>query len=271
VTDAQRAIEAALVDVRRLRKILAKGSGDQVRSGDERQVAKATAHTWFNLRRVAISSFLTEEEIKPVDDQFKALIVAANRATVRRKYISTLKEIERGLGQLQAENMLSLTGSRHIPGAVATTDVPPTFLPLISEPMMQTIQASRWHECVRCVNAGAPLAATVMMGGILEGLLLARINQLSDKSPIFKAAAAPKDKAGSTLKLSEWKLKNFMDVAHEMGWISQTAKDIGEVVRDYRNYIHPQKEYSHGIVLSADDAKMLWEISKTVMIKVLTP
>src|SRR5882672_647716 len=27
--------------------------------------------------------------------------------------------------------------------------------------------------------------------------------------------------------------------AQHIGWISSSAKDVGEVVRDYRNYIHP--------------------------------
>ena len=67
----------------------------------------------------------------------------------------------------------------------------------------------------------------------------------------------------------KWGLKNYMDVAHELNWISKTAKDIGEVVRDYRNYIHPQKEYSHGINMSPDDAHMLWEVAKTVTVQIL--
>ena len=69
--------------------------------------------------------------------------------------------------------------------------------------------------------------------------MLARVNQLKDKTPLFKAASAPKDKTGAPLKLNEWGLKNYLDVAHELAWISKTTKDVGEVVRDYRNYIHP--------------------------------
>jgi hypothetical protein len=134
---------------------------------------------------------------------------------------------------------------------------------------MRTILGDRWRECVKCVAAGAPLSAVVMMGGMLEGLLLARVNQLTDASPVFKAASAPKDKAGNPLKLNEWGLKNYLDVAHELSWISRTTKDVGEIVRDYRNYIHPQKQYSHGVNISADDARTLWEIAKTVARQVL--
>lgn len=66
---------------------------------------------------------------------------------------------------------------------------------------MQAILQRRWTECVICIAHGAPLAATVMIGGLLEGLLLARINRENNKAPIFTAAAAPKDKQNKTLPL----------------------------------------------------------------------
>ena len=118
----------------------------------------------------------------------------------------------------------------------------------------------------------APLAATVMMGGLLEALLLARVNQLSDKKSVFNSKSAPRDrKTGKAVNLTLWGLKDFIAVAHELQWISPTTRDVGNVLRDYRNYIHPQKEQSHGISISADDAKTLWEISKSVARQVLRP
>jgi hypothetical protein len=109
-----------------------------------------------------------------------------------------------------------------------------------------------------------------MMGGLLEGLLLAKINQLPNKAAVFSAIATPKDpKTGKALQLKEWGLKNYIDVAHELGWITKTTKDIGEVVRDYRNYIHPQKELSHGISLEPGDAHMLWEVAKSITVQLL--
>jgi hypothetical protein len=137
---------------------------------------------------------------------------------------------------------------------------------------MQAILTKRWRECGICVRSNAPLAATVMMGGLLEGLLLAKINQLPDKAAVFRATAAPIDsKTGKTLQLKEWGLKNYIDVAYELGWITKTTKDIGEVVRDYRNYIHPQKELSHGIVLEPGDSQMLWEVAKSITLQILKP
>ncbi len=136
---------------------------------------------------------------------------------------------------------------------------------------MQALLTARWDECVKCLRAGAPLAATVMMGGLLEALLLARINLELDKTPIFKAAAAPKDDQQRTRPLKEWALKNYIEVAHDVGWITVSAKDVSEVLRDYRNYIHPSKQYSHNVVLSLDDAAILWEVAKAIARQILKP
>lgn len=101
-----------------------------------------------------------------------------------------------------------------------------------------------------------------MMGGLLEGLLLAPIEGLADKSPVFIAVAAPRDRAGATLALKDWTLANYIDVAHELGWISETHKDVSEVLRGYRNYIHAHEEHRQKKTLLPADAAMLWEITK---------
>lgn len=109
-----------------------------------------------------------------------------------------------------------------------------------------------------------------MMGGLVEGLLLAKVNSQPTLANVFTAKAAPKDrKTGNPLPLSEWTLKHYIDVAHELRWISQSARDVSVVLRDYRNYIHPQKELSHGVALSEGDAALLWEVSKSIARQVL--
>ena len=76
--------------------------------------------------------------------------------------------------------------------------------------MMVAILDGRWTAILACLQAGADLAATVMMGGLLEALCLARVNRLSDLKPVFTATAAPKDKAGKPRPLKEWGLKYFL-------------------------------------------------------------
>ena len=151
-----------------------------------------------------------------------------------------------------------------LPPTTSSSDSPLAFDGLVGDPKMQLILQRRWTECVNCIQADAPLAATVMMGGLVEALLLARVNRETDKKPIFTAKTTPKGDDGKPLQLKEWTLKHYLDVLHEVGWIGSSAKDVGAILRDYRNYIHPNKEYSHGIQLELGDARLFWEITKAI-------
>jgi len=88
---------------------------------------------------------------------------------------------------------------------------------------------------------------------------------------VFGAASAPTEKGtGKPAPLQKWTLKHYIDVAHELGWISSSAKDVGAVMRDYRNYIHPHKEFTHAIKLTTDDAELFWEIAKGMSRQILS-
>jgi hypothetical protein len=182
---------------------------------------------------------------------------ASHKNAARSGYVDALRDICESLVHLRSWNVVRLA-------AGTTTDAAPDFSRVISDPGMQAILQRRWVECVTCISHGAPLAATVMIGGVLEGLLLACVNRESDKAPIFTAAAAPRDRQDKTLPLKDWTLQDYIGVAHELKWITVAAKDVGVVLRDYRNYIHPQKELSHAVSLTTADAVILWEIGKTI-------
>ena len=247
MADGQVTIDAAIADADNLQKVLKRQKAKQVQSADERQIIKAIALAWFKKHRPTLCALLGEDQLAEIDETYRWMIEASGRATTRAKYVKALKAAKKQLSSLQTQHAVTLADPRAVSLPTAkTSDSPPQFQPLVADPKMQVILAQRWRECVICVNSGAPLAATVMMGGILEGLLLAKINQMANMAPAFTATSAPRDKAGKTLQLKDWTLKNYIDVAHELKWITTTAKDIGEVTREYRNYIHPRKELSHG-------------------------
>jgi len=268
---ADEAIHTAIREAERLRTRTKKKKGAQVQ-GAERDIIRATSLAWFNNHRKLLVTVLSDGDLAEVDKLYNQVMEASYKNVLRSKYVSMLKEIGDSLAQLRSDNVLKLSAAPQLPQPATTPDLPPDFSPLISDAQMKAILERRWVECTACVAANAPLAATVMMGGLLEGLLLARVNSAPNKTAkdrIFKATAAPKDKQNSTLPLKDWTLQHFIDVAREMGWISQTVKDIGVVLRDYRNYIHPHREHSHGISLAPGDAAILWEISKTISREVL--
>lgn len=158
--------------------------------------------------------------------------------------------------------MIALRSDHITAKSAPSSDVAPDFSPLISDTEMQLIINNRWIECTLCINASAPLAATVMMGGLLEAILLARINRETDKTAIFTSRSAPKDKTNKVKVLKEWTLNDYIQVVHELSWVTVSAKDISTILREYRNYIHPHKQHSNGVHLHDDDALLFWEITK---------
>ncbi len=268
MTAAHEAIQATIGEVERLRKVVSKGTTKQVYSATELDLIKANIHTWLHTRRGILVTAVGEQFLTEPDSVYRDLLAATNRGTSRTRYINLLKTLRKMLSDLQADKAVELSDPlRH----KASPDTPPSFVTIAADAEMQQLLANRWNECVSCVSHDLPLAATVMMGGLLEALLISRINKLVDQSPVFKAKSAPKDKAGTVLKLREWMLSNYIDVAHELGWISDTYKDVGAILRDYRNYIHPYKEYQHKKRITPDDCKMLWEIGKTIARQILKP
>jgi len=258
------ALGAAISETERLQKLLKKGRPRvQVTLSDERSSANATALAWFNNHRGAVSQAMADTDLKEVDDKYRWILEASARAGARVRYLATLKDLRLDLVRLRSASV-SAPAKRAV-----TVDVAPDFTPLVSDPAMKGILLERWDECAKCLEAKVPLAATVMMGGLLEALLLARINKEANQKPIFTAKTAPRDKTGTTHALSRWTLNDYIAVVHEMTWITHSAKDIGAVLRDYRNYIHPQKQLSHGVRLTPDDASLFWEISKSIARQVI--
>jgi hypothetical protein len=224
-------------------------------SADERALIKATAQSWFKNHRSALAALHADPSFKATDHAFTSLLEWADQNTTRVKYRDLLQVAKAHLVKLRSSGVLV---------APSVEPASPQFQSLISDPKMLGILERRWKETLACQRVGADLAATVMLGGLLEALFLARINRLTNLAPVFTAAKAPRDKAGKSKPLKEWGLKDYLDVANELGWIRQSAKDVGQVLRDYRNYIHPEKELSHGVTVVAEDTAMFVKVFSSI-------
>lgn len=262
--DTINVLDGALAEVKRLKARLAQGNNRQVQGQEDLVAVKATALSWVRNHRKAVPA-LKSALLSDVDSLYSRLMVCADRSTLRSRYRSLLGELAQALVDLRTEVIQSP------PEEANSAEVAPDFSQIVRDADMQQILARRWSETVICVGAGAPLAATVMMGAILEALLLSRANQLADKRPLFRAKATPKDRSSKPIPLGDWTLKNYLEVGYELGWIRRPARDVGTLLRDYRNYIHPAKELSHGIHITVDDASMLWSICASLARQLAKP
>ena len=257
MNNSNEAFDAVIVELDNLKKNLKRKKTKQIQSFDERALLKATALSWFNNHRAKLN--FDNSILSSIDESFHLILASGDKSSSRNLIQKEVKELKASLIKLrkQAFNV-------KLP-AKPTSDQPPDFSSLISDQGMKDVLDRRWNECAICVLYNAPLAATVMIGGLLEGLLIAKINQEPEQSKIYKSKSAPLDKKSLKPKpLSEWMLSDIINLAHELRWISKPAKDISSVLREYRNYIHPHKEFVNKINLVKSDASLFWEITKSI-------
>ncbi len=120
--------------------------------------------------------------------------------------------------------------------------------------------ASRWSEMNVCANSGAYLAAIILLGSILEGLLLAKLQEKIKVA--MTATRAPKEgKTGTTKKLNEWSLQDYITVSVDLEHIPRSVEKHLHELRDSRNLVHPNKQIISNII--ADES--LYRISREVI------
>lgn len=265
MADTLSAVEAAIDEVTRARQAVMRGVSKQISSSDEIDQLKSVAFAWFKSHQPVVKAHPSQPDLSNVDSAYCTVMDSTGHYTSRTTYADALLLAKKSLIETRSFIVANLHAA-----PPTTTDAPPNFAPLAADANMQIILQRRWDEVQRCLVSKSNLAATVMMGGLLESLLLARINSSPDKASVFKAKSAPRDKAGKTLALPDWKLVHMVEVGHELTWITKSAKDVGNVLRDFRNYIHPHKEYTDGVSILDEDARMFWEVTKSITRHVLS-
>lgn len=254
-------IDAAISETTAARNRVSKVRSNQVRGVDDIATLKATAQTWFHTHRPAVTVAAPGVDLSAVDACFAVVLNATAKYAAKTTYLNALKEAK---AALIAVRTTSLVTSLAAPVA-NTDDLAPDFSPLAGNQQMRDILTRRWHECAKCVKADAHLAAIVMMGGLLEALFVARANKMPDKTPLTSATNAPKDKAtGKTTNYQDWMLDSYIKVGFELKWITESAKDVADKLKEYRNFVHPAKELRYGVALGFNDSSMFWQVTKAL-------
>jgi len=266
--DAVAVVDQAIEALTKLRRTVLRGSGNQITGVENRDLVKATALSWIRSGRTAFPVSGGPEELEEIDALYRELFDFSQRAITRTRYKQTIRILKAALVRLRPAAVDVRSGSN---GGDEGGYECPDFGPLVKDAAMQTILRHRWEETALCLQAGAHLAATVMMGALLEALFLTRANHLADPSVLYKAKSAPRDsKTGKTLPLSTWTLKPYIDVAHELKWIRRPARDVSMVLCEWRNYIHPAKQLAHNVSLEQGDTAMFWSIFTSLARQVLS-
>lgn len=125
-------------------------------------------------------------------------------------------------------------------------------------PQLDAILQARWLEAQKCQNAGAHLAAVILMGSILEGLLLAAATE--NRPACYRASQAPKRKDGSVPPVEEWKLTHLINIAVELGWLKTDRGRFGHALRESRNVVHPWEHMTTKADYDEATCKACWHV-----------
>ena len=141
-----------------------------------------------------------------------------------------------------------------------------SFSSLPIESKLLFILEARFSEVNRCVKTEAYLSAIILSGSILEGVLLS-IAQSNSKR-FNQAKAAPKDKSEQLVKVKkfpDWSLADLIDVAYECGMLSIDVKKFSHVLRDFRNYIHPNEQMTSNFSPDKHTAAICGQVLKAAI------
>jgi hypothetical protein len=127
-----------------------------------------------------------------------------------------------------------------------------------STPNLEKIIQERWVEAQKCQYTGAYLAAVILMGSILEGLLLSRTHLSAPDA--HRSSKAPKRRDGSNLPLPEWNLNSLIEVAVDLKWLKVDRGKFSHALRESRNVVHP---WQHALISANFDeatCKTCWSV-----------
>jgi hypothetical protein len=122
----------------------------------------------------------------------------------------------------------------------------------------------RIFEVKKCLKIDVSLSAIFLCGSILEGILFGIAAK--NLKQFNQASTCPRDKiTGKTKPFGDWTLSNFIDVAHETGFIGLDVKKFSHSLRDFRNFIHPNEQLRHGFNPDQHTARISWQVLKAAM------
>lgn len=125
----------------------------------------------------------------------------------------------------------------------------------IEDSLLKVLE-ERLQEIEYCAQ-NAPLACIFLVGSSMEGILLSIASQ---KPRLFNQSPSAPKKDGTVKYFSDWKLSEFIEVAHSIGIIDLDVKKHTHSVRDFRNYIHPYQQALNKFSPNEDTIKIALQV-----------
>ncbi|WP_196425732.1 DUF4145 domain-containing protein [Amycolatopsis camponoti] len=114
---------------------------------------------------------------------------------------------------------------------------------MVSDAVFGEQLKSRLNEAQACWHGGAPTAAIIMLGSLLEGVLYDVALSQHRNGP------APTDH-----------LESLINLAQEKGWLPKDVVDYAHVLRNHRNLVHPKKQFTEGYSPKDSTVRIAWNV-----------
>lgn len=124
---------------------------------------------------------------------------------------------------------------------------------------------TRVNEFYKCLDANASLSVVFHCGSILEGVLLGLAQKNARQ---FNSSRCAPMKESKIKPYHEWTLLNFIDTAHNLGYLKEDVKQFSHVLRDFRNYIHPYQQASTSFMPDEYTAKICFHVLKAAVAQI---
>ena len=134
-------------------------------------------------------------------------------------------------------------------------------LPVDSE--VSDIIQDRLQEAQACLTVRAHLSVIILCGSILEAILLGAAQK--DPNKFNQAVGSPKRQNGKAKEFRHWSLSEFIDVAYDIELLKPDVWKFSHALREFRNYIHPDKQMKAGFRPSEHTAKICIQVLNAVL------
>jgi hypothetical protein len=119
-----------------------------------------------------------------------------------------------------------------------------TVAELVANPAAAQALQRRLDEAVACQGGGAHLAAVVMMGSLLEGVLVEVLAQRGAPAP--NGARTP--------------LEQLIIRAHDRGFIQAHVRDFSHALKNFRNLVHVHRQIATNKAPNLDTTRICWDV-----------
>lgn len=108
--------------------------------------------------------------------------------------------------------------------------------------LREIVERDYFELKVKLFPSGAWKSTVIMAGSVLEAILFAKLATTKWHTLALASTRRPK-KGPNPIPFEEWTLFNLIDIAVDVNLLQKDPADtIHQVLRDYRNFVHPKKE-----------------------------